>query len=53
MTNLQFLGILYYCFAYATAIAMYLSGTLYIALGGCAIACFITYQLIQQFSEKE
>jgi len=53
MTQLQILGIIYYVFAYAAALAMYLSGTLYVALGGCAIFFFLTYQLIQQFSNEE
>lgn len=53
MTQLQILGIMYYIFAYAAALAMYLSGTLYVALGGCSIFFFLTYQLIQQFSKDE
>jgi hypothetical protein len=53
MSQLQILGIIYYVFAYATALAMYCSGTLYLALGGCAIIFFLTYQLIQQFSNEE
>jgi hypothetical protein len=53
MSQLQILGIIYYIFAYATALAMYCSGTLYLALGGCAIFFFLTYQLIQQFSNEE
>ena len=52
MSQLQILGIIYYIFAYAAALAMYCSGTLYVALGGCAIFFFLTYQLIQQFSEQ-
>lgn len=51
MSQLQILGIIYYIFAYGTALAMYCSDTLYVALGGCAIFFFLTYQLIQQFSE--
>lgn len=53
MNHLQILGIIYYIFAYCAALAMYLSGTLYVALGGCAIFFFLTYQLIQQFSYQE
>jgi uncharacterized protein (DUF2062 family) len=53
MTQLQILGIIYYVFAYAAALAMYCSGTLYVALGGCAIFFFLTYQLIEQFSYQE
>lgn len=53
MSQLQILGIIYYVFAYATALAMYCTGTLYLALGGCAIIFFLTYQLIQQFSYEE
>lgn len=53
MSQLQILGIIYYIFAYATALAMYCSGTLYVALGGCAIFFFLTYQLIEQLSNNE
>lgn len=53
MSQLQILGIIYYIFAYGTALAMYCTGTLYLALGGCAIIFFLTYQLIQQFSEQQ
>jgi len=53
MTQLQILGIIYYVFAYAASLAMYCSGTLYVALGGCALFFYLTYQLIQQFSYQE
>jgi uncharacterized protein (DUF2062 family) len=53
MSQLQILGIIYYIFAYAAALAMYLSGTLYVALGGCALFFFLTYQLVEQFSYQD
>ena len=51
-THLRSLAFLFFVSAYGTAIAMYFEGSLFLKLGGVALALFLTHQLVDQFANR-
>jgi len=49
MEHLRALSIMFFAFAYLTAIAMFCEQSLFIKFGGGALFAFLTHQLIEQY----
>ena len=50
--HLRSLAFLFFVSAYATAIAMYFEGALFLKLAGVALGLFLTHQLVDQFANR-
>ena len=53
MEHLRALSLLFFAFAYLTAIAMFFADPLFLKFGGVALFAFLTHQLIDQYHIKK
>jgi hypothetical protein len=53
MEHLRALSLLFFAFAYLTAIAMFFEQALFLKFGGVALFAFLTHQLIDQYQIKK
>jgi hypothetical protein len=53
MEHLRALSVLFFAFAYLTAIAMFFSDALFLKFGSVALFAFLTHQLVDQYNLKK
>jgi hypothetical protein len=53
MEHLRALSVLFFAFAYLTAIAMFFADALFLKFGGVALFAFLTHQLVDQYHLKK
>jgi hypothetical protein len=53
MEHLRALSVLFFAFAYLTAIAMFFEQALFLKFGGVALFAFLTHQLVDQYHLKK
>jgi hypothetical protein len=53
MEHLRALSLLFFAFAYLTAIALFFEQALFLKFGGVALFAFLTHQLVDQYHLKK
>jgi hypothetical protein len=53
MEHLRALSLLFFAFAYLTALAMFFADALFLKFGSVALFAFLTHQLIDQYHIKK
>ena len=53
MEHLRALSLLFFAFAYLTAIAMFFADPLFLKFGGVALFAFLSHQLVEQYYLKK
>jgi len=53
MEHLRALSVLFFAFAYLTAIAMFFLDALFLKFGSVALFAFLTHQLVDQYNIKK